>query len=229
MRLILTIFAVLAAVLSSAAAGEKDFVSLFDGKTLEGWKATSEHPGSFLVENGELVVRGDRAHLFYDGPVAGAKFKNFELRLKVMTTPGSNSGVYFHTAYQAEGWPDKGFEAQVNSSHSDPRKTGGLYDVADIYVPSKDEEPFIVRLVKGDIQASHPTAPSVDGKWFDYTIIVKDKTITVKVDGETTVQWTQPDEWPREGRRIDEGAFALQAHDPNSEVHYKNIRVKVLD
>lgn len=38
------------------------WVNLFDGKTLTGWEA-SEHPATFSVADGAIVVQGDRAHL----------------------------------------------------------------------------------------------------------------------------------------------------------------------
>ena len=56
---------------------------LFDGKTLDGWKA-SENQGSFTVQDGELVVFGKRSHLFYTGPIANHDFKNFELSLDII-------------------------------------------------------------------------------------------------------------------------------------------------
>jgi hypothetical protein len=59
--------------------------SLFDGKTLEGWKSNDEVPGVFTVENGAIKVKGGRAHLFYAGKVQDAKFRNFEFKAKVMT------------------------------------------------------------------------------------------------------------------------------------------------
>lgn len=230
MRRALFVTMLSAAVLAAPAlkAADDGFQLLFDGETLEGWTPTTENPDSFFVAGGVLVVRGDRAHLFYSGSVGGADFKNFELKLKVMTTPGSNSGVYFHTAYQEEGWPDKGYEAQVNSTQSDPRKTGSLYAVADMYV-APDEEPFVMKFDGSDIFISRPAAPSIDGKWFDYFIRVKDKTITIRVDGVTTVEWTEPEGWDGGGRRIDRGTIALQAHDPDSEVRYKDISIKILE
>ncbi|RFB06470.1 3-keto-disaccharide hydrolase [Parvularcula marina] len=221
----------LALSLGTASAGddETDFVSLFDGESLSGWKSTTENPDSFSVKDGILIVKGGRAHLFYDGPVNDGDFKNFELQAKVRTTPGSNSGIYFHTSYQAEGWPDIGHEAQVNSTNGDPRKTGSLYAIADVYAPGDSEEPFVVRFEGQDIQAWAPSAPSTDGEWFDYTVIVIDNTVELKVDGKTTIKWTEPEDWPDQGRQIDHGTFALQAHDPDSEIHYKDIRVRVLD
>lgn len=88
------------------------------------------------------------AHLFYNGEVQQHSFRNFEFRADVMTMPGSNSGIYFHTQYQESGWPQKGYEAQVNNSHTDWRRTGSLYaiqDVKEVYV--KDGEWFTEQII----------------------------------------------------------------------------------
>ena len=109
-------------------AQDAGWVSLFDGKSLDGWKV-GENAASFSVADGAIVVNGPRAHLYYVGPVGNHDFKNFEFKADVMTTPGSNSGIYFHTAYQEGGWPSKGYEVQVNNSHTDPKRTAGLYAI----------------------------------------------------------------------------------------------------
>ncbi len=88
------------------------YISLFDGKTLDGWKKADENPTSWKVEDGKLVCNGDICHLFYVGEEA--PWKNFHFSAEVMTTPNSNAGIYFHTKYQATGWPKAGFECQVN-------------------------------------------------------------------------------------------------------------------
>ncbi len=181
--------------------------SLFDGKTLNGWRP-SENKGTFTVRDGMIIANGARSHLFYTGPIENADFKNFELKADVMTEPGANSGIYFHTEYQETGWPDKGYEVQVNNTHSDWRKTGGLYGIVDIR-----------------------ESPAKDNQWFTEHIIVQDKHIIVKVDGKTTVDYTEPDDvnYPDfQGRKIARGTFALQGHDPKSVVYYKNIMVKPL-
>jgi hypothetical protein len=179
--------------------------SLFDGKTLTGWKA-SENKDTFSVKDGMIVVHGPRSHLFYVGPIHNADFKNFEFKADVMTHLHANSGIYFHTEYQDTGWPEKGFECQVNTTHSDPKKTGGLYGVKDVM----------------------NNAPSKDDRWFHYYIRVEGKHVIIKIDGKTTTDWTEPDDWSRGGRKIDHGTFALQGHDPNSLVYYKNIMVRPL-
>lgn len=209
------------------------WASLFDGKSLKGWTASKEHPKSFSVKNETLIVDGGRSHLFYTGDVNGAEFKNFELKARVKTMKKANGGIYFHTDYQDEGWPSQGFECQVNTSQKDPKKTGSLYAIANVYVPMEPEEPFIVRVDKAGAQVYREKAPSTDGKWFDYHIIVKGANVKIKINGETTVDWTQPEGWvpPKNmpGRSLGSGTFALQAHDPDSVTHYQDIKVKVLD
>ena len=210
-----------------ASAEDDGFVSIFNGRDLTGWTPSKENPESFSVVQGLLLVKGGKSHLFYTGDVNDGKFKNFELKLKVQTTPKSNSGVYFHTEYQDEGWPNKGYECQVNSTHKDPKKTGSLYGVVNILVLEEGQkEP------KGGKHIKRDKAPSTDGQWFEYHITVKDKKITIKVDGETTVEYTEPEDGSGsnfKGRKLSEGTFALQAHDPDSQTLYKDIKVKVLD
>jgi len=184
---------------------EEGWESLFDGKTLNGWKA-SENKNTFSVRDGMIVAAGSRSHLFYVGPIQNANFKNFELKAEVMTKPGSNSGIYFHTEYQETGWPSKGYEAQVNNTHTDWRKTGSLYAVKDVN-----------------------ESPTKDNEWFTEHIIVRDKRIIIKVNGKTMVDWTEPEDFALEGqpgRKLSSGTFTLQGHDPKSVVYFKNIMVK---
>lgn len=187
---------------------KEKWVKLFDGKTLNGWKV-GENASSFKVEEGAIVVNGPRAHLFYDGKIGDHNFKNFEFKAQVMTTPGSNSGIYFHTEYQEGGWPSKGYEVQVNNSHTDWRRTGSLYgiqDVKDVFVD--------------------------DNVWYTEQIIVQGKHITIKINDKTVVDYIEPEGIAREGgnanRKISSGTFALQGHDPKSKVYYKDIMVKPL-
>lgn len=204
------------------------FISLFNGKSLKGWSVTKENPKSFSAKGGSLICKGGRAHIFYSGKVGKADFKNFELKLKVKTIKGANSGVYFHTKYQKQGWPEVGFEAQVNSTHSDPRKTGSLYGIVNMWAPENKPD-FMVQVKKNkEVFLAQDKAPSNDGEWFDYHIIVQGNTITIKVDGKTTVEWTQPEDWNKK-RKIGHGTIGFQAHDPTCEVHYQDIRIKLLE
>ena len=199
---------VLTTICAFSQKNEKGFVSLFDGKTFTGWKVNEEHPATFSIEDGTIKVAGDRTHLFYNGTVANHDFKNFELKLKAKTMPGSNSGIFIHTTYQAKGWPNKGYEVQVNQTHDDWRKTGSLYSFNDV----KEN------LVK-------------DNEWYNYHISVIGKHIIIKVNDKVAVDYTEPDTLPegRGERHLSAGTFALQGHDPKSVVYFKDIEVKVLD
>src|SRR5262245_44999599 len=85
-----------------AAEPETGFVSIFDGKTFNGWKKAAEHPETWKIENGAFVAHGERCHLYYVGDPK--PFKDFELKVDVMTQPNSNGGIYFHTQYQETSW-----------------------------------------------------------------------------------------------------------------------------
>ena len=225
-----TLLALTSLIAATPLKAEDGWISMFNGKDLTGWKSNDEVPGVFTVENGELKVSGGRAHLFYMGADGAAKFKNFEVKAKVKTTPGANSGFYFHTEYQEKNWPDKGFECQVNSTHTDPKKTGSLYGVVNILALQPGQaEPQGGKHIKVD------KAPSTDGEWFDYLITVKGNTITLQVNGKTTVEWTQPEGFDpakelknMPGRKLGEGTFAIQGHDPKSTTFYKDLFVKAL-
>ncbi|MFG0335084.1 MAG: DUF1080 domain-containing protein [Maioricimonas sp. JB049] len=199
---------VLLAVVTGARADEEaGWVKLTDGKTFEGWKI-NENPESWAIRDGAFVAKGPRSHLFYVGN--DRPFENFELKVDVKAEANSNGGIYFHTKYQDEGWPKAGFETQVNNTYtSDRRKTGSLYAVKDVYdVVIKDNE------------------------WWTQHIIVQGNRVIVKVNGKTVVDYTEPEgQKPHSGefaRLLGKGTFALQAHDPDSTVYYRNIRVKRL-
>ena len=190
------------------AQDDDGYKSLFNGKDLTGWKV-SENPDSIVVEDGSIAIKGKRAHAFYVGEDGNASFKNFHFKAKVKTAENANSGIYFHTEYQDKGWPLKGYECQVNNTHKDVKKTGGLYAVKDNLKTSVE-----------------------DGQWFDYEVIVEGKHVILKINGETITDYTEPENPEREekmaGRLIDRGTFAIQAHDPGSKAWFRDIMVKTL-
>jgi len=201
-------------VLPAVLRGEADWIPLFDGRTLDGWKA-SENGGSFRVVEGQIAADGPRSHLFYTGSVCNADFKNFELKADVMARPGANSGIYFHTKFQAGGWPGRGFEVQINNtqqgdaSHVERRKTGSLYGVRNVY-----------------------KALASDNEWFQLHVLVRAKQVQIRLNSTLLVDWVEPDPPVHmddaAGRVLDRGTFTLQCHDPNSKVFFRNILVKPL-
>jgi hypothetical protein len=196
-------------------AAESPWVPLFDGKTLEGWKS-NEKPGSFRVEGGAIVCDGPRSHLFYAGKDGSASFENFELEAEVQTEAKANSGLFFHTQFQNDGWPAKGFEVQVHNASSgeggyiERKLTGSLYGVRNVYKP----------LVS-------------DGAWFRLQIRVQGKRVRIHVNDLLAVDYIEPSppafSSGYEGRRLERGTFALQCHDPQSKVRFRNLRVRTLE
>jgi len=211
--------AVLGSVGAAAQTVETGFTSIFNGRDFTGWTIAGPAE-SFTIQDGAIVAKGQASHAYYTGSVGNHRFRDFELKVDIMTRAGSNGGVYVLTQFQETGgnarasgrFPSKGFEIQVNNSHTDRIRSGSLYHVVDVLDQS----------------------PAKDDEWFTEHIIVKGDTITVNVNGKQMVRWTQTPDWDggREGpgRRITgPGTIALQAHDPNSTVYYRNIRIKQLD
>jgi len=199
---------------SAGAAEEAGWIALFNGQNLEGWQA-AENPGSFQVVDGAILCNGPRAHLFYAGEVQNAQFENFEFQAGVMTRPGANSGIYFHTRFQERDFPAQGYEVQINNTatgeggYVEYKRTGSLYAVRNVYIPLMP-----------------------DNEWFTVHITVAGKRVMIRLNDMPVVDYIEPENPPREGeyagRLLSRGTFALQCHDPGSQVYFKNIRVKPL-
>jgi len=212
LRIAVVAFSLSAAIPVTAA--QDGWVQLFDGRTLKGWKA-AENPSSFRVADGCIAADGFRSHLFYVGDGQPAEFKNFEFAADVMTKPGANSGIYFHTEFQKEGFPAKGFEAQIDNSqppqggYLELKKTGSLYGIRNQY-----------------------KATVGDNQWFTINIAVRGKRIEIRINDVLLVDYVEPADpvvpSDRKARRLSSGTFALQCHDPGSKVFFRNLRVRRL-
>jgi hypothetical protein len=183
------------------------FIQLFNGKNLNGWKANNDE-NAFTASDGMIVAQHAPGYLFYVGHVEDANFKNFEFEADIKTEPGANGGVFFHTTYQENDLPSKGYEAQIDNTGGDWRKTGSLWDVNNV-----------------------SESLAKDNEWFRLNVTVRDKRIIIKVNGKTTVDYIEPEYFydpDRPNRRLSSGTFALQTIRPGSAVYYKNIMVKPL-
>ena len=174
------------------------WVSLFDGKSLDGWKAVGSPDSHWEVKDGAIEGSGQASMLVSTtGP-----YKNFRYRVEMKINDGGNSGLYFRTAPEP-GFLD-GYEAQVDSTHSDPIRTGSLYGMCHVYQ----------QLVEPDT-------------WFTYEIEVRDDVwrgremtrIKVTVDGNEIYEYFDFD------KQFGPGHFAFQQHDPNSRVSIRKIEV----
>jgi len=206
---------------TAAVAAESGWRELFNGKDLTGWKANAD-AGAFSVSDGALKAHAthpsNRGHLFFVGqrPDGLELFKNFELEAVVRGEPGSNSGIFFHTDMETRDGRlhlKNGYEVQLNSSDSEKRKTGSLYEVVDI-----------------------DQSPVNEANWFTVNIRVQNQRIVIRINGKTMVDYTEPPgvlaqrSAARKGRvlRAEGGAIALQAHDDKSTFYFKSIRVRPL-
>jgi len=188
---------------TDAAPGGDGWKSISNGKDFEGWK-WNENPESWKIEEGAFVAHGKPSHLYYVGEKE--PFKNFEFQCEVKTLPGSNGGICFHTGWLDKGWPTlrQGLESQVANTHKDPQRTGGLYNIVKI----------------------NPS-PAQDNQWWKHYIKVDGKHVIVKIDDKVVVDYTEPAD-AKGTATLGEGMFCLQAHDPNSTVYYRKVKVKRL-
>jgi len=183
----------LAGVLTGAAplpAKDKGWIKMFDGKTLNGWKA-NDNPEAWKVEDGTIVGFGQRSHLFY----MLHECENCEFKAEFKINDGGNSGMYFRARFK-EGWPE-GYEAQVNSTHKDWRRTGSLYNLVNI----KEQ------LVPPDT-------------WGVQHIIAEGNHIIIKVNDKVVVDHVD------EKNSFTKGYLALQQHDPGTVVRYRNLMMR---
>lgn len=192
------IVVLLAAALAALAANKSDktktdeWKTIFDGSTLDGWKA-NEHPESWTARDGAIRGDGPASHLFYMGAVC----VNCEFKAEVRINHGGNSGMYFRTAF-GPGFP-RGYEAQVDNTHSDPVRTGSLYGFVKIF------EQLIP-----------------DDTWWTQHVIVEGNHIRIFVNEKQTVDFIDVK------NTYTSGYLALQQHNAGSVVEFKNIMMKVL-
>jgi hypothetical protein len=177
-----------------------DWVALFDGKTLSGWELVSNGQRKSVwevVEGGAVRGTGGQGHLF-----SPKEYGNFHYKATARVFKDSNSGMYFRAKMEPRvDWP-RGMEAQVNSSHGDPKRTGTLYGYDSVYEQlAKDEE------------------------WFTQEVIAVDENIVIKVNGSVTVARAVPLDGEKHFSR---GRFALQQHHNGSQVEFKDVLVREL-
>lgn len=180
------------------AVEEPQWISLFDGETMDGWEKVGKEDSHWEVQEGVLAGSGTQSMLVCtQGP-----FKNFRYRAEVKINDGGNSGVYFRTTREPS-FAD-GYEAQVDSTHTDPIRTGSLYGFCHVYQQH----------VKPDT-------------WFTYDLEVRDDVwrgremtrIKITIDGNELYEYLDF------ARTYEAGYFAFQQHDPGSQVHIRKVEV----
>lgn len=186
------------AVSGAAAQAEEKWIPLFDGKSLEGWEKVGNEKSVWEVKDGAIEGSGVASMLVNTtGP-----YKNFRYRAEVKINDKGNSGLYFRTT-RKPGFMD-GYEAQIDSTHTDPIRTGSLYGMCHVYK----------RLVE-------------PGEWFTYDLTVRDDIwrgrpmtrIKITVNGDELYEYLDFE------KTFKEGHFAFQQHDPGSKVSIRKVEV----
>lgn len=196
---LVAVFALSPVTVALAADGE--WTPLFDGKTLDGWEKVGKPDSVWEVKDGAINGSGAASMLVY----TKASYKNFRYRAEVKINDGGNSGLYFRTT--AKPTFSDGYEAQIDSTHRDPIRTGSLYGFCHVYK----------QLVKPDT-------------WFSYELEVRDDVwrgrpmtrIKIIVDGNELYEYLDF------AQTFKEGHFAFQQHDPGSRVNIRKVEVMPL-
>lgn len=190
---------------SFACAAEGEWVSLFDGKSLEGWTALElggkKGTSHWVVKDGMIEGSGQQSMLFSPK----GHYKNFRYRAELKINDGGNSGMYIRTPKEATF--SKGYEIQVNSTHRDPIKTGSVYTYVHVYKQLVPPDTFFTQEVE-----------AIDKDYRNKTVTQ----IRVKVNGELLYEFLDHD------RSWTEGHFAFQQHDPGSRVTIRKVEVMEL-
>jgi hypothetical protein len=175
---------------------DKDWVQLFNGKDLSGWKAHPESPGAWEVKDGAIVGSGTKAsHLFTER----GDYENFHYRLEAKVSDKGNSGQYFRAQF-AKGYPP-GYEAQINSTHSDSIRTGSLYPS---FLPPKMPKEERAKILEKIIVKEQLVKPD---EWFTQEVIADGNHIQILVNGKKTVDFVD------ETSKFTKGHLAIQGHD----------------
>lgn len=196
------------------------FTSMFNGRTLDGWRMSTIHeepgrsnPGRFIVVDGALEATPGTGLglLWHTRPMPA----NYVLTLQWKRfVDEANSGVllrfpnpdgkgYRNTAYVADHF---GYEVQIDELGAEPKlRTGAIYNV------------------QGQKLTPQPAKPA--GEWNDYEIQVQDNTFTVRLNGKQVTRFVNTD--PNRGQPVDPHFVGLQIHFA-SRMAFRDIQFRAL-
>jgi serine/threonine protein kinase len=189
------------------------WVSLFDGKSLSGWKTHRSQPGNWEVRNGVLTATGgagaELSHLYSER----TDFTDFHLRVEARFTLGMNSGIWFRSSSEPlwsardPQWP-LGYEAQIEA-RPQISQTGSL-----IMVNGQEGSGRALSAV-----ARSPVAP---GEWFQMEIIAIGRNLQIRIDDRPVVDYLD------ERNLFARGGLALQQNGRQGGVEFRKIEIKDL-
>ena len=212
---------------------DKDgFVSIFDGKTLNGWESLPpKTAGAWTVKDGMIVGNGEKGkgYLTFDN----REIADLELKLSYRFPGEGNSGISIRAREDETG------KRHFQSYHADLGHVGIGKKVLgkwDFQTPGRKEHDCYrgIRLVidENDKPKLTPIENAVTredinkGGWNTVHIIAKDNNFKFFINGKLSSEFTE--HLPTE-KRLDKGMIQLQLHDPGMIVHFKDIRLKILE
>ncbi|WP_347838984.1 family 16 glycoside hydrolase [uncultured Draconibacterium sp.] len=192
---------------------DEGFVSLFNGKNLDGWQGNKT---DYYAQNGELVVNpkmGGHGNLFTE-----KEYSDFVFRFEFKLTPGANNGLGIRTPLEGDA-AYVGMELQI------------LDNTAPIYARLKDYQYH--GSVYGTIAAKRGFQQPV-GEWNKQEVIVKGTKIKVTLNDEVILDddiAEARENGTRDGRehpglQRNKGYIGFLGH--GSELFFRNIRIKDL-
>jgi hypothetical protein len=208
------------------------FVSLFDGKTLDGWKSLE---GFWSVEDGAITGKETKEHaapqsdLIYDKP-----FSNFELHYKYkFATPTGNSGLQFRSkiinpkqsqlgGYQADCDAVRGYDGSIYDEQGVAGKRGTMSNRGDktVWTPENKRENTPLSETKEQLKEAIKL-----GDWNDVVLVVNGNHVTYTINGHLMTDLT--DNSPH---AVSDGMIGLQMHHGFvMTVQFKDLQLKVLD
>jgi hypothetical protein len=181
--------------------GNEQFVPLFNGRDLTGWRRPPNADDNWAVEDGAITCRGGP---FNKLCTERDDFKNFHLRVEAKVNAQGNGGIHFRTPLSLE--PSR-YEAAISLRTGDPNQTGSMF------VTPKGAP--VVRLTQ-----SRPLI-SAD-RWFTYEVIAVDHRVVLVIDGVAVNSYVDPD------RTATAGHLALEHFDRTSRVSYRKVEIMEL-
>lgn len=205
-----------AAALASHAAGvaEPGFVSLFDGRTLNGWRHVGGPPGGYGVKDGVIFCSPQGRNLFTEG-----EYEDFILRFEFKLEDGSNNGVGIRAPFEGDA-AYVGMEIQIlEDAAADRGKWGKLR-------PEQYHGSIY------DVVAAKRGALKPAGQWNSEEIIAQGRHIKVIVNDQTIVDANLNDVRDPEKIRKHPGLFRERGHigflGHGDYVEFRNIRIREL-
>jgi hypothetical protein len=179
------------------------WVSLFDGKTLNGWKANIKKADVKVVD-GEIHMLSKKGNLWL---VHNKDYEDFELEVEAfMPSDDYNSGIAFRCTNK--GKKPIGFQCEVWA-----QKSGSIYGIGKGYVLPEGAK---------DWAAFYKTAGDCfkAGQWNKFRIKCEGSKIQIWINGHQTADV--------ESKLFTKGVFALQHHGRGGVHRFRNIRIKTL-